>query len=85
MLLRPHKACWLVEADVTGDHGRGLNRSPWWLLLLLIPFITMLWVPSYAGGSPDLAGVPFFYWYQFLWVLITAVITVVVYRLGREV
>lgn len=61
------------------------NGSRWWLLLLLVPFIAMLWVPSYAGGSPELAGVPFFYWYQFLWVVITVIITVVVYCFAREV
>ena len=61
------------------------TRSRWWLALLLIPFIAMLWVPSYAGGVPDLGGVPFFYWYQFLWVIITAFITLLVYRFGRDV
>ena len=44
----------------------------------------ILWVPSYAAGSPELAGIPFFYWYQFLWVLISAGITALVYVCTRD-
>jgi quinol-cytochrome oxidoreductase complex cytochrome b subunit len=63
---------------MTRSGGRG------WYILLLIPFIAILWVPSYAGASPELAGIPFFYWYQFLWVLISAVLTAFVYFVTRE-
>jgi hypothetical protein len=35
---------------------------------LLLPALGLLWVPWYAGRSPSLAGVPFFYWYQLAWV-----------------
>jgi hypothetical protein len=49
------------------------------LLLLIIPFIGTLWVPSYAFTAPELWGIPFFYWYQFLWIAIGAAITIVVY------
>jgi Na+/proline symporter len=59
------------------------NRQGWYILLL-IPFIAILWVPSYASASPELAGIPFFYWYQFLWVFISAVLTAVVYFITRE-
>ena len=55
-----------------------------WYLLLLVPFIAILWVASYASGEPALFGVPFFYWYQFLWILISAVLTAVVYFATRE-
>lgn len=50
-------------------------------LLLLIPFIATLWVPFYASGKPEAFGIPFFYWYQFLWVIISAVLTAFVYWL----
>lgn len=43
-------------------------------LLLLIPYAAMLWVPSYNRVEPTLAGIPFFYWYQLLWIVIGAVI-----------
>ena len=33
-------------------------------LLLLVPFIGLLWVPFYHSMEPSLFGFPFFYWYQ---------------------
>lgn len=62
--------------------GTGTSRSKaryWSFLLLLIPFIAMLWVSSYNIKDPEFIGFPFFYWYQFLWVLISAILTAVVY------
>jgi len=52
------------------------------LLLLLIPFIVMLWPPFYNYTDPRFIGIPFFYWFQLSWVIITAIITAVVYFLG---
>ena len=37
-------------------------------VLLMIPIVALLWVPSYAREDPELFGFPFFFWYQFLWV-----------------
>lgn len=54
-----------------------------WLLLLVVPYIALLWSPSYARLSPALWGVPFFYWYQFAWIPLSAFITVLVYRKTR--
>ena len=54
-----------------------------WLWLLLIPFVAMLWVPFYNTIEPQWLGFPFFYWYQLLWVLISAVITAFVYLKTR--
>jgi hypothetical protein len=51
----------------------------WSQLLLVIPFVGVLWVPFYDRIEPKLGGVPYFYWYQFLWVVIGAGITAVVY------
>jgi hypothetical protein len=56
----------------------------WWYWLLLVPFVALLWVPLYASGEPALAGIPYFYWYQFLWILISAIITALVYFATRE-
>ncbi len=50
---------------------RGL-RLAW--LLLLVPYIAMLFVPSYNRIEPQLAGIPFFYWYQLLWIVLGALI-----------
>jgi Protein of unknown function (DUF3311) len=43
-------------------------------LLLVIPFIALLWVPFYNSIEPSVWGIPFFYWYQFLWVIITSLL-----------
>jgi hypothetical protein len=49
-------------------------------LLLLVPFIGLLWVPFYNFTEPSLFGFPFFYWYQFAWVPITSLLIWLVYR-----
>jgi hypothetical protein len=51
---------------------------------LIIPFVGMLWVPFYDSVEPRVGGVPYFYWYQFLWIGIGAVVTAVVYLATRE-
>jgi hypothetical protein len=51
----------------------------WWYLLLTPPYFALLYPGFYARQSPALLGIPFFYWYQFAWVLITAVLTGFVY------
>lgn len=54
----------------------------WLLLFLLIPFIVLLWPPFYNFREPSFIGIPFFYWFQLLWIVITAIITALVYFLG---
>ena len=54
----------------------------WLLLLLILPFLVLLWPPFYNFRDPSFIGVPFFYWFQLLWVVITAIITAVVYFAG---
>jgi hypothetical protein len=51
----------------------------WWYLLLLIQVVLSLWVPLYNHVDPTLGGLPFFYWFQLLLVVIGAVLTAVVY------
>ena len=50
-------------------------------VLLAIPIIALLWVPSYSKDAPRLWGFPFFFWYQFLWVFICSALTFTAYRL----
>jgi hypothetical protein len=54
-----------------------------WFLLLLLPYVCLLWVPFYARSRPALWGFPLFYWYQFLWVPLSALVTGWVYRVTR--
>jgi Protein of unknown function (DUF3311) len=69
-----------TTTTVARTPARDRHRGRAWYTLLAIPVIAMLWVPSYAGGAPALFGVPFFYWYQFAWVVGGALLTAVVYR-----
>jgi membrane protein implicated in regulation of membrane protease activity len=48
--------------------------------LILIPIAALMWGSSYAKREPELWGLPFFYWYQFCWVFVTAILTSVAYR-----
>jgi membrane protein implicated in regulation of membrane protease activity len=50
-------------------------------VLILIPIVALMWVSSYARREPELWGLPFFYWYQFCWVFVTAVLTSIAYRI----
>jgi hypothetical protein len=50
-----------------------------WYALLLLQFVLALCVPYYNKVEPALAGIPFFYWYQLLMVLVGAVLTAIVY------
>jgi membrane protein implicated in regulation of membrane protease activity len=51
---------------------------------LAVPFVALLWVGSYAKTAPEVAGFPFFFWYQLLWVFIAAALTSVAYRVYRR-
>ncbi|MFJ7148504.1 DUF3311 domain-containing protein [Streptomyces sp. NPDC100445] len=53
-------------------------------LCLVAPFVAMLWVGSYAGTDPTFVGIPFFYWYQMLWVLISTALTVLAHQLWQR-
>ncbi len=41
-------------------------------LLILIPSFVNLGVPIYNRDSPELLGIPFFYWFQTLWLFASA-------------
>jgi len=52
-------------------------------LLLLLPFIALLWVPFYNHSEPSIAGFPFFYVWMFVWIVLAALLTWIVFR-GRR-
>lgn len=64
--------------------GTGGKGSAHWNWLLLLPAVGVLFPGIYARSTPFLFGFPFFYWYQFAWVLLTAGITAIVYRFARD-
>lgn len=53
-------------------------------LCLFAPFVAMLWVGSYDSVEPKFIGIPFFYWYQMLWVPVATALTCVAYVLVRR-
>ncbi|MEU5387978.1 DUF3311 domain-containing protein [Kitasatospora cineracea] len=53
-------------------------------LCLLVPIVVVLWVPSYSKTSPEFGGLPFFYWYQLMWVPVSALFTGTAYLLIRR-
>ena len=61
--------------------NRPERKSRTWLLfLLLVPFI-ILFPPFYNVKAPEFIGIPFFYWFQLLWIVITAILMAIVYWL----
>jgi len=58
-----------------------VGKRGWRLLylLLFVPFVTLLCVPSYNRNEPTLAGIPFFYWYQMLWIVLGAALLLPLY------
>jgi Protein of unknown function (DUF3311) len=63
---------------MTSRRGRG------WYLLLILPFLGLLYPPLYAKHDPELFGFPFFYWYQLAWVPLAAILTALVYKKVRR-
>jgi hypothetical protein len=46
--------------------------------------VWLLFPGRYATKAPKLFGCPFFYWYQFAWVIAAAAITLFVYLVTRN-
>jgi hypothetical protein len=66
------------ETTTTGRKRR------WLIPVIFVPFIAVLWVPFFNVTEPTLAGVPFFYWYQLMWIGISAALTIAVYLLTEK-
>ena len=62
--------------DVGQGRRRGWNH---WYWLFVLEFVLALWPPFYNRIEPTWIGLPFFYWYQLLAVVICAVLTAIVY------
>ena len=54
------------------------------VLLLLVPLVAVLVPEIYNRASPSIGGMPFFYWWQLLWVAGVAVCTAIVYLATRS-
>lgn len=70
------------DADAPSPRGQ---RRPWALALFVLPVAAVVVPALYNRIHPELAGVPFFIWYQFTAVVFGAVVTGIVYVLrGTE-
>jgi Protein of unknown function (DUF3311) len=58
------------------------KRNAYWLLIL--PFVATLLPFLYNRAKPELFGLPFFYWYQLAWVLLTGGLLGLVVYLTRD-
>jgi hypothetical protein len=65
--------------STSGPGNKPNHGWNWWYLLLLAQFVPSLWVPLYNSVEPTWLGVPFFYWFQLVLVLICAAVTAFVY------
>jgi hypothetical protein len=67
---------------VVGTREAARRRRRWnWLLLT--PLALLVYPGLYARATPVLFGFPFFYWYQFAVVVLTALLTGLVYWATR--
>lgn len=59
------------------------SRTSLWIasIALAIPILLPLLVGTYARTDPKLAGIPFYFWYQFLLVFVSVAFTSIAYRL----
>ncbi|MDR3473896.1 MAG: DUF3311 domain-containing protein [Devosia sp.] len=57
------------------------ERHGWsrWHLLFVVEALLIIWPPLYNRVDPVLGGIPFFYWYQLLVVIIGVMLTAIVY------
>ena len=51
-----------------------------WYWLLLIPFVAIFAIPFYNKVEPTFYGIPFFYWFQLVSVLLTSPVVALVFK-----
>jgi hypothetical protein len=70
----------------TEAHGEGPPgpRETRWTWLLVVPLLGTLFPFIYNTNDPELIGIPFFYWYQMLWIPLSVICTLVVYEKTRR-
>ncbi|AAT43590.1 DUF3311 domain-containing protein [Picrophilus oshimae] len=58
-----------------------MNAILKFILLALPYFFMVLGVGIYMRVKPELFGIPFFYWYQLVWIFLAAILTYTVYAI----
>jgi Protein of unknown function (DUF3311) len=69
-----------------GAPGTPRHTGRWALisLILIAPFVGLLYPQWYSKVDPQLQGIPFFIWYQFAWLIFGTFLLVVVYLVRGE-
>jgi hypothetical protein len=63
-----------TDAPRGGERRTGL----YWLFLIPAAGTLLPWI--FKSGTPELIGIPFFYWYLMAWIPVTVLMTALVYR-----
>jgi uncharacterized protein DUF3311 len=71
------------QGSMAASSAKTRSRRGYWNWLLVVPLVLLVYPGLYARSTPELFGFPFFYWYQFAVVMATALLTGLVYWLGR--
>ncbi|QNI38060.1 DUF3311 domain-containing protein [Edaphobacter sp. 4G125] len=66
------------------DKNTSLRNKPFLWILLAVPYLALCFPQLYARTTPVLLGFPFFYWYQFAWVVLTSALLTLVYRALKD-
>lgn len=66
--------------------GPSATRKVWVVvgLLLAVGVVVPLLVGTYDSEAPEVAGFPFFYWYQFLLIPIVSALTYIAFKLSES-
>lgn len=62
--------------------GKRRGWRSWINILLLVPCVAALWVPFYNSIEPRFFGIPWFYFYQLVWIWLGAGLTWIVYAVA---
>jgi uncharacterized membrane protein YhdT len=72
----------MSTASQNGKAGSGL-RFRAWNLLLIIPLFTLI-TAIYNKHDPTFIGLPFFYWFQFVGIIVGVACTSLVYLMTKD-
>ena len=61
------------------DTTRMVARRRLVYVLFLAVAVVSLWVPLYNRTEPSLAGIPFFYWFQIAWIVVSGISVAIAY------
>jgi uncharacterized membrane protein len=74
----------MASTDRTTRRGDSSRRLWILIVVLLAPAVVVpLLVPLYDRMDPTLFGFPFFFWFQFLLIVVVSAITVLAYYLAK--